>query len=45
MAVAEEQLELKPDFTVSGYVKKNPFKHEKHKIWLRDLLLKAGLPE
>jgi len=44
-AEADEQLKLKPDFTVSSYIKSQPFKHEAQKISLRDLLLKAGLPE
>ncbi len=43
--MAAEQLEIKPDFTVSSYLKANPFKDPAHKEMLRELLLKAGLPE
>jgi adenylate cyclase len=44
-AMAAEQLKIKPDFTVSSYLRANPFKDPAHKEMLRELLLKAGLPE
>ncbi len=42
---AAELLELNPDFSVKNYVKAQPFKAPERKEWMRDLLLKAGLPE
>jgi hypothetical protein len=38
-------LKIKPDLTVSKFVDMHPFKEPAHKELLRELLLKAGLPE
>ena len=43
--VASELLELQPEFTIQSYLKTQPFKSPERKEWVRDLLLKAGLPE
>jgi len=40
-----ELLKIRPDMTATKLAKMHPFKDEARKIWLRDLLLKAGLPE
>jgi TolB-like protein/class 3 adenylate cyclase len=44
-AAAAELLKLNPEFSVKNYVKAQPFKAPERKEWMRDLLLKAGLPE
>ena len=40
-----ELLKLKPGLTVSAFVEMHPFKDPAHKELLRELLIKAGLPE
>jgi adenylate cyclase len=40
-----ELLKLKPGLTVSTFVEMHPFKDPAHKELLRELLIKAGLPE
>jgi len=44
-AAAADLLEVNPGFTVKGFLKTLPFKAPERKEWVRDLLLKAGLPE
>jgi TolB-like protein/class 3 adenylate cyclase/Tfp pilus assembly protein PilF len=44
-AEAAELLKIHPSFKVSSYVDGHLFKNPARKEWLRDLLLKAGLPE
>ncbi len=44
-AAAAELLEVDPGFTVNKFVKTLPFKEPERKVWVRDLLLKGGLPE
>jgi len=44
-AADAELLEVDPGFTVSKFVKTLPFKEPERKEWVRDLLLKGGLPE
>jgi adenylate cyclase len=44
-AEVAELLKIKPDLTVSKFVDMHPFKEPAHKELLRELLLKAGLPE
>jgi len=34
-----------PGFTVNKFAKTLPFKEPERKAWVRDLLLKGGLPE
>ncbi len=38
-------MRFEPEFSVKNYVKAQPFKAPERKEWMRDLLLKAGLPE
>ncbi len=44
-SAAAALLETRPNFTVSNFMKTQPFKKKEHKEWFRGLLLKAGLPE
>ena len=44
-AEASEFLKIKPDLTASKFAEMHPFKDPAHRELLRDLLVKAGLPE
>ena len=44
-AEAADLLKVAPGFTVSEFVSEHPFKDASLSAWLRDALLKAGLPE